>query len=1137
MNSRKNINIKYEGYILLFTELSGVSATTRDSSTALNSSKTIEQFKAFCDSDRKCHKDYAELWLDKPPEDGRTVSKDERKAKLDEIESYYSYLYQPKIWISLDNPDKALGLVLADRIDFAQELNSNAYVDSNKITMGFCPCVDELAPDLTDCAFLHAPRTLFECEDKIPPLQVFSKIRLNILSTIGPTLWIQKALHRAVVGKIRELLNTFKFHPDYDDICGCSDSSSWSIDDLSVCILDTQDWAELALLIHTHDYRLSTAIIVAVSCISVEDLVAAAKALDFGAEFVSALQDQELSSQPAVSVLAGLNTEVHTDLPLEKNHVCSAMFTTSNVRDELYFQVNDSERSGRLEKEVALLDLPMVLPVPKFDYFEGHDVNFHRELGDISDRLEGTDLRGVELDARKWFFIENGRFDSAFYIQRLRNEETLGEIISLRNFFKLDWKIKQMFGTEEEEQRSDGIYNVRRCWYKINTPVSKDLAELKVGVSCPTLASSTPAGCQEEARIEFDSDESYYTRHLYLEGVSRSLARRIFGNNSAECKAQRKELGVELLTQIENENWPNHRGINIPILEDSMRILAIESTLNREIISLFKSFKESLSDTYSASAVIDLWDPFLNLYDFLVQKAGEMVKRKKKLENGNDLNYDYETFPVLGYFTPALPFVGVKRKDIEDYLNHLKESLKMRMRDSLEREGTRLSSVSSRMASVQLLSAADSLVKCCGGVLKDYRKFREAGSRKKGGVGENPMFATLISSPGISVDLVNLESGEESPFAGASININLGHLTHSDALSSYIHEAGHLLYPFFLRESRTPDFYDSRIPKEYRTNLEEIFCDQAVLCWVFGDDFKLYERTYIAYILTNPSSGNNDSNDGIEYRFHEFIDYIIRLYFISIYSRRNTKEPIVASVNEAKEFSDWALELIAQYIPKLLGNLSNDEKCELLEETFIYHTPFYGKWGFKSWNFIKGVGDELVFSEQEKLAESERSTKEEKATDGDKQPARQNWEFVENNRAYVRKALKEGRAISRLNLHENLQSEEPLDPLRLIRYCILELAKITHGEKMSCGIEGLCGVRSYVARDRVGRVSIPNSRKATDKDAVIDVRRCSYFSFSPSVSEKLLQAQIASIKTFWDISGILKARRFEDMSKRAGVVS
>lgn len=352
-------------------------------------------------------------------------------------------------------------------------------------------------------------------------------------------------------------------------------------------------------------------------------------------------------------------------------------------------------------------------------------------------------------------------------------------------------------------------------------------------------------------------------------------------------------------------------GFNIKELRDSVRKLQLPTPLSSSVIYLYIDYANCLGDAFLFDSVLDLHDIFTTIYQLLTQRLPKAMDRKVKA------SYQARAFLSTEDFENLVELLGLLQ-------NALAHRIQIAFREA-ERWDVTLDIRGGGFN--RLLNAADVPLKCGLGLLRKVMLFDKP---KEARLALDEDYRRRIGGASkISYDPKSyshrLDIGDNPDYFLTSVDLNITHLTRPRNLLIHFHEAAHLICHFLRNKKgcahsdyscgrskifchKWPDCNPSDAYERFtRNRYEDVFSEIVVHSFVFAQDHKTYFRNFIANYSLDPAAYPDDDDEFFCRAFEVFMrGFLITEPFRrpQLYSSEVISEVTVDMIAEAsREFS------------------------------------------------------------------------------------------------------------------------------------------------------------------------------------------------------------------------------------------
>ena len=370
-----------------------------------------------------------------------------------------------------------------------------------------------------------------------------------------------------------------------------------------------------------------------------------------------------------------------------------------------------------------------------------------------------------------------------------------------------------------------------------------------------------------------------------------------------------------------------------------------------------------------------------------------------------------------------------------------------------------------------------------------------------------------------------LNIGSDREYSFASVDLSISHLTRPRTVYVQLHEIGHLICRF-LRDhvpcsnsfecSSNPDFYchkrsclrENKEGYPYYERYEEIFVEMLVHYFVFERNTTLYYRNYIANLSLDPLAYRKSEFDTFRFMFE-----MLMRGFLASEPFRLHKENLYDGRHKPGSLSDAAF--------KRFVGVVNDAGPFFYDFKRLWEIGLKGN--IKEWfvHTYKEAYEPLccIWYEVSKICRGIFLITDPPADD------------IQGLINSIKQSIGEGRPLIRSLYidprHRNLSEKSRyLDAFFLIRHLLSEQIKtIYSGIDTENGYTCLLRKPNGYPIDNISKWSVmPNEQ-------ILDYSLNTFLAIEPDVRKKSMLNRIAIMKTLWDISTNIRARRMHNILK------
>lgn len=1080
---------------------------------------------------------YLKLVLDKFKEVSRVAE------KID----FGAFMYNPSCFVAFGDNNN-VSFVAVDEFDAAARLSSLEDLPVRQTCLAFCPELKSLGLregenqnvfcELTDIykwddeqrdkANSQFPKILgqlyheefekIDVGEPVDPSPFFEKrpllavtyFKLNGMAVLGPGLMMQEYVYKVMADRIKETLK--ELSENANNLTDILPGGKHDIESFRCMFLDPQGWSDIATLMFCRNYSVMATVI------------ASLRSLTFGELYKRSRKDvkerrsaSDVTLEEAVGCFGAheafankIGNKAAAKSLLGKNHVFCSTYTTLSVYDKAFAKKETpGSRDEYHYNGVVIADTNLnVCPGHVFDTREEARERekaiapFKSSSGKISDKY-------------LWYVI--GHND--FVYQQLAGEHR---------------------GAERAVNLSDLVRQIKSIWEE---PPDGDETRHHLGRDildiCTDLRIPIPELPKFMRRV--DTKE-----HIQVRQVLGILRRDLF-----EIEGGRFDLRT---------------------LCDRMNIIRIPSPISTAIGYLYTDFANYLTDSFLFESVLDLCDIFTALYKLLTEelptsleeqlfnrlckelseKRSDKLRGELFLENdkGKNLRKELEHNARLRADLDSISLNFLHNDDLEDLvelIELMQNALSNRVQIAFS--GAERWNVTVDVRGIgldRITSAADTPLKCGLGMLRRVmnRKAEEKINQKTGKeptVEEkekiNIMNRTRIGGTSrITYDprafSKRLVIGHSPNIFLDSVDLNIAHLTRPRAFYMHLHETAHLV-SYLLRDQegcqhpkyqcavenrcchKKVEYEENQFNDIYLERYQEIFAEMLVHRFVFEYNHDLFLRNYVANYSLDPIAftGNDDQTT------KQMTEILTRGFLASEpYRRENLySQPyeLTAEVIEEAWRDFWnCVERVGpflyEYCHLWLGPKKERVKGYVKEQfKMIFKQSYHPVCCI--WDDVKRIFSIVTENEYPSHADQNGSGKREGLD------------------SQISEGIKNGRPLVRVQYRGMNGNKEAAEDKRLYAlYLICRLLE-KHISNLYAGIETERFL-VYLRRKTNGSPDALAFDKGKNWNLrLLDRNFNGIVAADPWTRRKSMRNRIAIIKTLWDISTNLRARRLKDM--------
>lgn len=1150
--------LQYHGYVALIVHIDGEKYFRN----VQNKENQLEPFEKTgdilsygCAKYRRAMAEYLEAFKKaNKHEEGKNNGKKEKsecrietgqKNKDDEEPTFekYPYLYNPASFIAFGNNDN-ISVVLSDDFEFEQRLVMLSNVPARQTSLAFCPELESLGlkdknfqdifcepSDICNGAPPVMPDNelqLVEIESKgalqAPihpfveerPLVAVTYFKLNGMAVLGPGLLLQEAVYRVMAKKIRDawiyLERKTNLKRGTAKTFFTKIMSNQDVQSFQCAFLEPQGWADVATLMFCRNYSVIATILATLRCITLNDLY---QLEGFGTELKNAIKSFGLHEE--IAQAAQINGDPDVNPLLSSNHAFCSTYTTLAMSHKAWAQDEASvaKKPYNVENNFLIADTSLNLSCGHFVEAQAAVVEEDKFKAPYHDELLKSDYL--------WYMVGYNDF---LYQQLLDPDFDVGKAVQL---FELVKQIKAM--------RAFPLEKHSKC-HSINH-IYESSSTLRIPI--PLALDTIPATSEGIKLPRLKND------HVEIRDILDETRRRLFENDNKQ-----EEKGSTIT-----------HGLNIKHLYKKLKKLRVPLSVTNAIIYLFDDFATYLSDSYLFDGVLDLYDIFAALYHLLTDELPELLDKRIQEEVAtNKVANDYDRAIKIDFICRSFLDDG----DI-DNLSELAKILQNALTNKVQIafEGAERWNMSIDVRGLglnRILNAADAPLKCGLGVLRRVMNHweeevcsgnkSELSKRSKFDINKNNRkkigaVSTISCNPSASLKRLNI--GDTLDFFLSSVNFDVAHLTRPRAFHIQLHEIGHLICQFLkTHKPCKEDKYKhcpawknchKRIDTDQHKSIsdfslcyanirryEEIFSEVFVHKFIFESDPTTYYRNYVAYHLLDPIVYLEDDYG----TFKQLFEMLMRGFLASepfrnkdIYTNNVSLELTDEMVDSAFKRFEEAVEDAGPFF------FDFDRLWKVPEDRIkIYFNRTYKESFYPIcciWEDISKIYDTVYNGELNE--ENERCSYSEHIKELDDNSAQNIFKMIENG-------IKFGKPLVRVLYNDskfpNLPEENRLDPFFLIRHLLrIHITRLYGKDSISPKELVVCFTRKDDGGPYKPNCNDLKAKKKKLHTQMLDRTLNGLVCAVPKVREQHIRSRVAVIKTLWDISTNLRARRLKSI--------
>jgi hypothetical protein len=1016
------------------------------------------------------------------------------------------HLFNPVHFYGLCGLDDLI-LVLVDDLDAVQQVLTEATGKLGDVSVGFCPTLESfwsggtagplcevkelIDPDRrrwNDKTPMREMAAQLRLETPVPhrkqlekPLLVFTKYKMYGLASIGQGLLVQQAMFKAMAKKVDETVRMLRgsslrpiIEPAHLDAVSCS-------------FLDLTGAEEIGTLIMTRNYSVAMSLVLGMKSLTFEDL--------FGVE--PTLRDL-LTDCPVhrtiITQLMGTAAGTNVAKLLRSSHIFQWTHSSLAVSPHLLLNGDFARCDGYVEAATQLQVAPghhasaeeTVRPItPAASDLQSLEQvrqrGYHGFLVGSSDLIlfHGLDVDSVDpaSDSPATDEEQAGARARRCHLPLLPTQTFIKGVKS--NFERIDQRPHPNYGSD--------VYGASNV----------------VVIPVPRITITTLDGYDDAISGAVRSHDHFAPLFHLLPTLSNRLC--------------------EPLERLGDKPAPRSGRLSMQRLTKQMADAGVPISLRRSIRYIYRSFATTLSDPCMFDVVLDLYDTFATLHAVLT-----------------------EHLPELGHWVQKFS-PGISHVLCEDRTGQLSRLVEAMQNALLHRTAKSYPDIAFwdmarefRGGLNQIVLAADAPIKCGLGVARLYATSDDVSERTIDRLG---VFAKIGPIPGVSCHSLNL--GTEDKARLAFFTVDIPHVVHVASYYDFAHEGCHLVFYAMAEAAPGEPFFSVDDPyiSEW---ISETFSTLLGQVLVFGTDVKAALFNCVASYSRSIASVGQSEVDAVV-RFTELLIKCF-LVFDPFYGRRDETpggdQDILNDIPILDDLllRDWAdlhenMEAEAAWsrfeaMVKLAGPLFCEYKAHWESRTSD------AVWNYTKKQFLNVYGRILPFMPElwRKVREVwVRYRRYEVFPDGEngrpsiEQVVQEIDRGLEEGRPFLRGCYRTDEPRLRPDGSEFSDQDRYLSRPFLV-FAILRRYIRTITRAMDNGRH----LRLHLGRDQDGlpMYGRPAATEPPWFEFQCETGRTPMYSASPRARAQRLRKQIAAIKTFWDVSSNLRARRlywmFED---------
>ncbi len=643
------------------------------------------------------------------------------------------YFFSPLGYVPIGHAD-VMAITVFDDLDPIHSLTARCSTTVEEVAVGFAPLMESLGVSTWPEPFRQCAvdvERFVEGGANLPPLLLFSRIKLGAIGLLGKGIAFQTAVFRAVLADCLEGLKTL--HGLEEEKLAKFDADSHSVTSCRLTLLDLQGQEEIGLLVAADNFSIATALLSRIQGMTLRDIQ------QFGAPLDDLFLDDSWV-KGAQDLLENMGETLGDDFDksVMNSHALRWTRTTLAVRKDAFGDPLKSRVRGyidlvssaniavghqeKLDQAIELLQQEND-QVPKFK----PGTEFWQQLMGHADLLIHQAHPGIDADR---------------FIPTMKAIEQVRALI------------EKMSGNDE----TDGM-------------MPRHLVGLSSWPTIPIPAHST---------FRRDLVDHYPVLQKILPVVRWRMVD--FGNDEGvTCIRHDGERDFVKTMRRMKEGHIAEPGLCPYTLCTEPKKYLIPSSLVRTVQYLFQNYTTLLANPYVFDTVLDLHDCFATFYDILTKHLPEVYGSKNGgRESGR-------------YVMRQLPSEVVSQ--LSRYVSALHRAMEQRLYHAFPEEAHRDMDVDFRGGLNQLISGADALVRAGMGFVKRLAlprgTFPEEDKNKPrfnlyGVVNRIDFEPEIVAT--------SLWLGTERRARLAIIRSDVPHLCVVASYLDFIHEVGHIVF-------------------------------------------------------------------------------------------------------------------------------------------------------------------------------------------------------------------------------------------------------------------------------------------------------------------------------------------------------
>lgn len=1027
-----------------------------------------------------------------------------------------TYLFNPACYWPFGHAD-AFAFLLLDDWDPVHHITAASANPIEDATIGLCPKVESLGVPIGRELFcgLHEildaspaghvgasaasicgsfrPASLAAHADM--PLLLFTRLKLDGLGTVGPGLLFQQAVLRACAQEITRVHGLLMRLADEGDPAVGALMTRPQVSATRCAFMDLFGSTELGLLIFCTNFSVAASLVAAMRAVTYRHLFQVDDAV--GGKLRTCLDRSIVHRQIVAHACRRLGQDrraARTSEQIEHNHVFRWTNSVASIAWDTFLPPERLREGG---ESAAAVPETRAVSAGRLDNCGGY----------VRARSDFLLAPGHRIDAERKAAVAAARVEPHLRtMDRSRYREYLIGAGDLPVYHGYEWELADGASASQCSPPSllplkDVVeltrqYLVEFGFENVENFTGRDATDFATSLSVPV---PRVAGVDRDGRtVDLICGQKDPLAHFPSLGIVLRETRERLCRYSQFEDPKPPDLG------------PRPGGLDLGRLRRAPRTYGVPMSLRRTIEYLFQDFATFIADPFAFDNVLDLYDCFATLHRMLVTEFPQLFGASA-VAGGRPHPHmlDEESVSRLSRLVAAM----------HNALEHRTAGTypEVRLRDT---------AVDFRGGIQQILFAADAPLKCGLGLL---RRFVLQGNdpQHRDTVGA---LTQIQFAPGAKIHDLTISS-KSARFGFLSGDV--AHVLHVASYSEYLHETFHLIFHELRRQKTLKGGWP--LPASLRDTvmderLNEVFVIFLSQIFLFGRDVETFRRhSLITYAQSVASMGAGDRDIAMR-----SVEFLIRL-FLGTHMAESMPEhdPLVLWPAEYPRNHRDRPEVALQSFRRMV----NEHAWLLPDYERLWQGPnasavrrfcdaqFRDIYGMAR-GFLPKLWQEALrlhrcYSRTAFLSETASAAQESASSSPTPAQVAEYEAKLDHLNNVVQEAMREGRAVLRMACPAEYQTgeDQALDPMSLI--CAMLRAYI--GE-----IANATGKDIHLPRDPTSR-DICFGQNRNWHEFLIDRGSPAMFCPVPTARRARLRRHIAIVKTFWDISSGLRARRLAEI--------